>query len=192
MNKIVESLLNDFLANQTPEPGWANDVAFEHFAAFLTIGSWLDSTLDTTLCVVGEDAQPAVDAAAVTVNGVLVVDTDDVDTYDGINGYLDVDFFLVQAKTSASFDASALGALGDFAERIFFRHTSQCQQKGKNLPSSRRPQCCNSARCSGMRASRSRSSRSSAATIPGWNISRCTARRGRACSSATFSSASGG
>jgi hypothetical protein len=119
MNKIVESLLNDFLTSQTPKQSWTPDVAFEHFSAYLTIGSSLDGSFDTTSCVVGEDSQPAVDAAATIVNGVLVSGEDDIDAYEEINGFLDVDFYLVQAKTSPTFDASALADLGDLAERLF-------------------------------------------------------------------------
>ncbi|TXI74370.1 MAG: hypothetical protein E6Q49_01930 [Limnohabitans sp.] len=75
--------------------------------------------LNTEDCVVGEDAQPGVDALGVIINGSFVRDLDEVETYIEMNGYLDVDFVFVQAKTSASFDVSALGNLGDTVERLF-------------------------------------------------------------------------
>lgn len=118
MNKIVESLLKDFRTERGLSPTMAEDVAFEHFAANLTIGVLANGLLDTDECVVGEDNQPAVDAIGIIINGSFVQDQDEVETYIEMNGYLDVDFVFVQAKTSASFDASALGDLGDFAERV--------------------------------------------------------------------------
>ena len=119
MNKIVESLLRDFKTEHGLNVTVSDDVAFEHFAANLTIGVLANGVLNTEDCVVGEDAQPGVDALGVIINGSFVRDLDEVETYIEMNGYLDVDFVFVQAKTSASFDVSALGNLGDTVERLF-------------------------------------------------------------------------
>jgi hypothetical protein len=119
MNKIAATLLKDFVRDQKLEDDLEEAVYFEHFAAYLTVGSFLESTLDTSVCVVGEDSQPAIDVLGTVVNGALVTDIEDVEQYSEVNGYLDIDFIFVQAKTSSSFDVSALADLGDFAERIF-------------------------------------------------------------------------
>lgn len=119
MNKIVESLLRDFRAEHGINATVPDDVAFEHFAANLTIGVLANGLLNTDDCVVGEDAQPGIDALGVIINGSFVRDLDEVETYIEMNGYLDVDFVFVQAKTSASFDVSALGELGDTVDRLF-------------------------------------------------------------------------
>jgi hypothetical protein len=118
MNKIVESLLKDFRSEHGLPQTVEQDTAFEHFAANLTIGLLTNGVLNTDECVVGEGSQPAVDAIATIVNGSFVRDVDEVETYLEMNGYLDVDFVFVQAKTSPSFDASALGDLGDLVERL--------------------------------------------------------------------------
>ena len=119
MNKIAEGLLAEFRKEQLLPATMPKDTAFEHFAAFLTIGAQIEESLDTSLCVVGEDGQPGVDALGVVVNGALVTEIDEIETLADINGYLDVDFVVVQAKTSAAFETSALSDLGDFAERVF-------------------------------------------------------------------------
>lgn len=119
MNQIIKSLLSDFVKDQKFLTGAPQDVAFEHFAANLTAGLHIEETLDTKHCVMGEDAQPAIDGVATIVNGRLVVDEVEIDSYAELNNYLDVDFVFIQAKTSPSFDASALGDLGDWVERIF-------------------------------------------------------------------------
>lgn len=118
MNKIVESLLRDFREEHGIVSSLPNETAFEHFAANLTIGVLANGVLNTDLCVVGEDAQPGIDALGVIINGSFVRDSDEIETYVEMNGYLDVDFVFVQAKTSASFDVSALGDLGDTVERL--------------------------------------------------------------------------
>ena len=119
MNQIIKSLLADFVTEQGFLAKAPVDLAFEHFAANLTIGLHIEETLDTKLCVFGEDAQPAVDGIAAIVNGRLVTKVDEIETYIALNNYLDVDFIFMQAKSSSSFDASALGDLGDWIERLF-------------------------------------------------------------------------
>lgn len=119
MNKIAEALLTDFVSTQILPADITKETQFEHFAAFLTVGPLLEESLDTSTCVVGGNAQPGVDAIATIVNGTLVTLSDEVETLAEINGYLDVDFMMIQAKTSPSFATSSLGDLGDFAERIF-------------------------------------------------------------------------
>lgn len=119
MNKIAEALLKSFRDEQGMDSSLPTDVAFEHFSAFLTLGPQIDGSIDTVQCVVGGNSQPGVDALGVIVNGVLVTGEDEVEALAELNGYLDVDFSIVQAKTSAGFQTSVLAELGDFSERIF-------------------------------------------------------------------------
>ncbi len=116
MNKIINGLLNDFkLANQlAPECDEAK--AFEYFVAHLTIGSISENTTTTLHTVVGGNAQPAVDVIGIIVNGCLIENADEIETYIGINNYLDIDFVFAQAKTSEGFEVSVLTELGDFAD----------------------------------------------------------------------------
>lgn len=119
MNKIAESLLGAFRAEQGLAASMSESDAFEIFSMFLTVGPQIEGSIDAAQCVVGDDAQPGVDGLGVIVNGALVASADEVETLGELNGYLDVDFSIVQAKTTAGFSTSALGELGDFADRIF-------------------------------------------------------------------------
>lgn len=119
MNKIAESLLGAFRAEQGLAASMSESDAFEIFSMFLTVGPQIEGSIDAAQCVVGDDAQPGVDGLGVIVNGALVASADEVETLGELNGYLDVDFSVVQAKTTAGFSTSALGELGDFADRIF-------------------------------------------------------------------------
>lgn len=123
MNKIAEALLGAFRTEQGLAATMSESDAFEIFSMFLTIGPQIEGSIDATQCVVGEDAQPGVDGLGVVANGVLVSSADEVETLGELNGYLDIDFSIVQAKTSAAFSTATLGELGDFAERIFSEGT---------------------------------------------------------------------
>lgn len=132
MNKIIQTLTKDFANEQQFDEAMDQATAFENFAAYLTIGSYVESTLDPQKCVLGNDGQPAVDAIGIIVNGVLINSTDDIDTYAEINKYLDVDFIIVQAKTSETFDVSRLGHIGDFCEQIFTTGPSEVDNEQVN------------------------------------------------------------
>lgn len=58
------------------------------------------------------------DFVSAIVNGVPVIDPDEVDALAETNKYVDAHFVFGQAKTSASFDVSVLGSLGDFVEHF--------------------------------------------------------------------------
>jgi hypothetical protein len=134
MNKIIESLLSDFRAEHKIKAELSGDKAFEHFAANLTLGVLVDGTIDTDDSVVGEDAQPGVDAIGIVVNGALVKEIDEVETFIDLNTYLDVDFVFIQAKTSSNFATSALSDLGDLVDRLFTDGVSKTDnQKVKAL-----------------------------------------------------------
>lgn len=100
----------------------------------LTIGSIADTTTSTQQCVVGGDSQPSVDVIGIIVNGNLIENEDEIDTFISINSYLDVDFIFAQAKTTEGFDASTLGDLGDFADNFIEEDRSSTDSKEvKNL-----------------------------------------------------------
>lgn len=116
MQKIIKTLLDDFRNAQNIDESETESKAFEYFCAYLTIGSIAENTSTTAHTVVGADSQPSVDAIGIIVNGNLIENEDEIDTYISINNYLDVDFVFVQAKTSENFDSLVLGDLGAFAD----------------------------------------------------------------------------
>jgi hypothetical protein len=93
--------------------GLPDDKKFEHFAAYCIVASRYNDEFDTTDLVAGDGQDLNVDAFAVKVNGRIASDPEFIQDVLDMNGYLDVEFIIVQAKTSSSFDGAALIALGD-------------------------------------------------------------------------------
>lgn len=112
MDSVTQALLKDFVESNslTDLPA---DKQFEHFAAYSVVSSRYTEEFDTTDLVAGDGQDLNVDAFAVKVNGRLANDADYVDDVLTLNGYLDVEFIIIQAKSSSSFDGAAIIALGD-------------------------------------------------------------------------------
>lgn len=112
MDSVTQALMKDFVESNSLVELPA-DKQFEHFAAYSVVSSRYAEEFDTTDLVAGDGQDLNVDAFAVKVNGRLANDADYVDDVLAMNGYLDVEFIIVQAKSSSSFDGAAIIALGD-------------------------------------------------------------------------------
>lgn len=115
MNLTINGLLQDFRSAHNIDSQLNESDAFEYFCAHLTMESIAENTPSTHHTVVGSDGQPAVDAIGIIVNGNLIENEDEIDTFISANNYLDVDFIFLQSKTSENFELTALSALGEFA-----------------------------------------------------------------------------
>ena len=111
----------DEFSRSTDISDLSEDKRFEHFSAYCIVSSRYQEDFDTNDLVVGAGADLNVDSFAVLVNGRLATDADFVSDILEINGYLDVEFIIVQSKTSSTFDAAAIIALGDNLEKGGFR-----------------------------------------------------------------------
>lgn len=118
MNKIIESLLKNFRSQNTLPAAMQESDAYERFAAFIAVEPIAQRSVSPEDFVIGENGQPDVDFVAVIVNGVPVVDPDEVDALADTNKYVDAHLVFGQAKTSSSFDVKVLGSLGDFVEHF--------------------------------------------------------------------------
>ena len=67
----------------------------------------------------GSGGDTGIDAIAIIVNNNLITDVDTVDDLLHLNGYLDVEFVLVQAGRSPHFESGKLAKLG-FGVKDFF------------------------------------------------------------------------
>lgn len=112
MDSVTQALVLDF-AESNDLKTMPDDKKFEHFAAYSVISSRYSEEFDTIDLVAGDGQDLNVDAFAVKVNGRIANDADFIDDVLQLNGYLDVEFIIVQAKSSSSFDGSAIIALGD-------------------------------------------------------------------------------
>lgn len=112
MDAVTRALMNEY-AQASGISDLADDKKFEHFSAYSIVSSKYSDEFDASELVVGDGADLNVDAFAVKVNGRIADDPEFVDDVLKLNGYLDVEFIVIQAKTSSNFDGAALIALGD-------------------------------------------------------------------------------
>jgi hypothetical protein len=112
MDSVTRALIKDF-ADSNELGGLSDDKKFEHFSAFSVVSSRYSEEFDTSDLVVGDGGDLNVDAFAVKVNGRIALDAEYIDDVLELNGYLDAEFIIIQAKSSSSFDGAALIALGD-------------------------------------------------------------------------------
>lgn len=107
MDRITKSLVSDFISNQGITPD-SESVNFEKFANFSILSSEYQKLFDIELVTVGEGNDTGLDGIALIVNGVLIENADEIDDLLDKNGYLEVEYVFVQAKTSSSFDSGEI------------------------------------------------------------------------------------
>ncbi len=112
MDSVTQALMKDF-SESNSLTSLTRDKQFEHFSAFSVVSSRYAEEFDTSDLVVGDGQDLNVDAFAVKVNGRLANDADYIDDVLELNGYLDAEFIIIQAKSSSNFDGAAIIALGD-------------------------------------------------------------------------------
>jgi hypothetical protein len=107
MDRITKKLLQDFLQAQEMEP--TDDASdFELFCNYSILSNEYNKTFDAKSITVGAGSDTGIDGLAIIVNGHLVEDTDEVDSFLESNGFLDVTYLFIQAKTSSSFDTKEM------------------------------------------------------------------------------------
>ena len=126
MDSVTQPLINEFSAasgiGDLPE-----DKKFEHFTAFGIVSSRCSEEFDTEDLVAGDGHDLNVDSFAVKVNGRLAYDAEIVEDLLNLNGYLEVEFIIIQAKTSSKFDGAAIITLGDnLVNEIFSESRTMC------------------------------------------------------------------
>jgi hypothetical protein len=109
MDRITKKLLQDFLQAQEMRPtDEASD--FELFCNYSVLSNEYNKTFDAKAITVGAGSDTGIDGLAIIVNGHLVEDTDEIDSLLESNGFLDVTYLFIQAKTSSSFDTKEMNA----------------------------------------------------------------------------------
>ncbi len=107
MDRITKQLLNDFLsAEEIPASDESED--FERFCNYAVLSSEYGKSFDVEDITVGSGSDTGIDGLAIIVNGHLVSDVDEIDDLLESNGYLDITYVFVQAKTSSNFDTKEM------------------------------------------------------------------------------------
>lgn len=108
MDRITSGLLNAFKKELSLSEALSESELFEHFVNYCILskefsGSFL---LEDISCGGGGDK--ALDGIAILVNGSLVNSPEELEDLEQVNRYLDVDFLLIQAKSSGKFEVVIL------------------------------------------------------------------------------------
>src|SRR5882724_9387676 len=111
MDRITSSLLDEF-SKEAQLSHLAEDVRFEHFTTFLTVGRHLEGTFDTADVVTGAGGDTGIDSISIIVNGALVTDPELVEELTTTNGHVDATFVFVQAERSSAFESAKIGQFG--------------------------------------------------------------------------------
>ncbi len=121
MNRIVKSLLNDFIKSEEIKNSRENE-SFEHFCNYTVIANQYNRDFDFNDISTGGGGDTGIDGIGIIVNGNLVNSEDDIDSLYENNNYLEVDLIFIQSKTSSKFDG---GDILKFYQGIldFFKDT---------------------------------------------------------------------
>ena len=105
MDRITESLITELLTTlEITSEGEAKD--FEKLANYTVVSNEYNKTFYIEAITVGEGNDTGIDGIAIIVNGQLVDSTEEVDDLLEKNNFLEIEYILVQSKTSSSFDSS--------------------------------------------------------------------------------------
>ncbi len=107
MDRITKQLLSDFLESHEINASKESD-DFEKFCNYSIISNEHNRTFDIEATNVGSGHDTGIDGIAIIVNGHLIEDIEEIDDLIENNGYLDVTYIFIQAKTSSSFDSKEI------------------------------------------------------------------------------------
>jgi hypothetical protein len=107
MDRITKQLISDlFKGQEKSETNQSDD--FEYFCNYAVLSSEYNKTFDADTITIGSGDDTGIDGIGIIVNGHLVEDQNEVDDLLDSNGYLEVTYVFVQAKTSSSFDSAEM------------------------------------------------------------------------------------
>lgn len=118
MDRITKSHLDTFKKEQAFTSIAESDL-FEHFANYCVLSDAYDEEFDLADIHTGGGADLGLDGVVIVVNGVIVTTVDEVDDLLALNNFLDVQFVLIQAKTSGNFVAGEIGVFFDGVDEFF-------------------------------------------------------------------------
>lgn len=107
MDRISKTLLQDFVKTQEMDHH-DESKNFEKFVNYSILSNEYNKSFDLDSVTVGNGNDTGIDGLAIIVNGHLVDDTNEVDDLLEQNGYLEVKYLFIQAKTSSSIDTSEM------------------------------------------------------------------------------------
>jgi hypothetical protein len=134
MDRITSGLLKAFREEQSLPQDIPESILFEHFVNYCIISKEYNDSFSLEDIHVGGGGDKALDGVAIIVNGNLINTKEELEDLEKQNKYLDVEFILVQSKTSSSFDAGdiakfLLGSKDFFSENSELPENEQIREK---------------------------------------------------------------
>jgi len=115
---VIQSRLERF-QQERDLVGLSQDEAFEAFAGFCVLSSYYESEFDPDVFRTGGENDLGIDVFGILVNGELLHDSTEVLAVVENAKQLDVQFIVVQAKTSPRFEAKVISDLADNLRHVF-------------------------------------------------------------------------
>lgn len=112
MDKITRALVGE-LSELEELNEFAIDIQFEHFCNYSIIGNEYNKTFNLDSVSVGAGTDTGIDGLAIIVNGHLIEEKEEIDDLLAHNGYLEIVYIFIQAKTSTKFDTSEIRTFSD-------------------------------------------------------------------------------
>jgi AIPR protein len=124
MDRVTKSYLEEFRVEQSLGEMPESDV-FEFFADYCVVSNLYDEEFDAADVHVGGEDDLGIDGLAIIVNGVLINSVDEAEDLLDLNGFLDVKFVFVQAKTSSGFSGEQIANFLDGVDEFFEENPTQ-------------------------------------------------------------------
>lgn len=118
MDLVIQSRLERF-QQERDLTGLSQDEAFEAFAGFCVLSGYYEGEFDPGVFRTGGENDLGIDVFGILVNGELLHDSTEVLTVVENAKQLDVQFIVVQAKTSARFETKVISDLADNLRHVF-------------------------------------------------------------------------
>lgn len=121
LDQITRALVEEFLEEAGIQPS-GESTDFEKFAAHVAVSPQIDSVIDYQNVMTGAGGDTGLDAIAIIINGELITDPDDIDTFASAGTTLDVHYIFVQAESGSSFSTSKIGQIS-YGVKDFFNES---------------------------------------------------------------------
>lgn len=118
MDRITSAYVESFRQEQALPDGDLS-VNFEHFVNYCIVADNYDDEFGLLDVHTGGGADLTLDGIAIIVNGVLVTEVQEVEDLLSTNGFLDVRFMFMQAKTTSGFSGEQISAFGEGVLEFF-------------------------------------------------------------------------
>ena len=119
MDRVTRSYLDEFRQEQSLAQDIPASDLFEYFAIHCVVSNAYEEEFDTAELRVGGGNDLGIDGIAIVVNGVLVESPEEAEDLLDLNGFLDVKFVFIQAKTTSGFEGQEISTFLDGVIEFF-------------------------------------------------------------------------